>query len=88
MLFLYHYDQAIFVSSPIRNWLNNCFYIKNIFMPNQSNNNNQPGSGKTKADNYDKEKDTAQKESKQTASKKDNTSQQEQEILKKQKETD
>ena len=86
MLFLYHYDQAIFVSSPIRNWLNNCFHIKNIFMPNQSN--NQPDSGKTKADNYDKEKDTAQKESEQTASKKDNTSEQEQQVLKKQKETD
>ncbi len=57
-------------------------------MPNQSNNNTQPNSGGIKADNYDKEKDAAQKENKQTASKKDNTSQQEQEILKKQKETD
>ena len=47
-----------------------------------------PNSSEIKADNYDKEKDTAQQENKQPASANNNTSTQEQEILKKQKETD
>jgi hypothetical protein len=59
-----------------------------MFMPSESNNNTQPNQGEIKADNYDKEKDTAQKENEQPASENKNTFGQEQEILKKQKETD
>jgi len=57
------------------------------FMPNESN-NNQSNQAETKADTYDKEKDTAQTENKQPGSANSNTSAQEQETLKEQKETD
>jgi hypothetical protein len=62
--------------------------ISKTFMPNESNNSNQPNQAETKADSYDKEKDTAQQENKQPASVNNNTSTQEQEIQKEQKETD
>lgn len=57
-------------------------------MPNESSNNNQPNQSETKADNYDKEKDTVQTENKLPASANNATSAQEQETLKEQKETD